>query len=200
MTLTFVLGHSISYKIACVPSQDSDQPAHLCSLISHHHWLEDTLGHWLTTECHGKTWIRRSIWVFTEHTCNIVENAMLQIISFHGQFNQKMLNLPVQQTKTDAYPNSVDPDEMACNEWSHQDLHCLPFFFCVLWLKPLFASVDMSKFKDGRIHFRNWGMTGLSTPISTFHFFTLYSLPDNYWNMINESTACQLKNLVISFF
>ena len=26
-------GHSISYKIACAPSEDSDQPAHLRSLI-----------------------------------------------------------------------------------------------------------------------------------------------------------------------
>ena len=30
-------------------------------------------------------------------------------------------------------------------------------------LKPLFASVNMSKFKDGRVHFRNFGMKGLTS-------------------------------------
>ena len=34
-----------------------------------------------------------------------------------------------EQTKTDTCANSVDPDEMACNKPSHQDLHCLPFCF-----------------------------------------------------------------------
>ena len=33
------------------------------------------------------------------------------------------------QAKTDACANSVDPDEMAHNEPSHQDIHCLPFCF-----------------------------------------------------------------------
>ena len=28
-----------------------------------------------------------------------------------------------------AFANSIDPDEMAHNEPSHQDLHCLPFCF-----------------------------------------------------------------------
>ena len=49
------------------------------------------------------------------------------------------------QTKilVDTWANSVDPDES---------------FFCFR-LKPLFASVDMSKLKDV-MHFRNPGMTG----------------------------------------
>ena len=33
------------------------------------------------------------------------------------------------QTKTVTYANIVDPDEMAHNEPSHLDLHCLPFWF-----------------------------------------------------------------------
>ena len=33
------------------------------------------------------------------------------------------------QTKTMSFANSVDPDETAHNEPSHQDLHCLPFLF-----------------------------------------------------------------------
>ena len=29
----------------------------------------------------------------------------------------------------DTYANSVDPDEMAYKQPSHQDLQCLPFFY-----------------------------------------------------------------------
>ena len=69
---------------------------------------------------------------------------------------------------------------MARNEPSNQDLHCLPFllffFFClfvlfvfvfiVFWcvffsLKPLFVSVDISIFNDGRVHLRKSGMKEL---------------------------------------
>ena len=32
------------------------------------------------------------------------------------------------QINTDTFANSVDPEEMARNEPSHQDLHCLPFY------------------------------------------------------------------------
>ena len=35
-----------------------------------------------------------------------------------------------EQTYTCAH--SVDPDERARNEPSHQDLHCLPFYFCII--------------------------------------------------------------------
>ena len=48
---------------------------------------------------------------------------------------------------------------MAHNEQFHQDLLCLPFFFGLT--ESLFASVDKSKFKNGRVHFRNLGMKGL---------------------------------------
>ena len=36
------------------------------------------------------------------------------------------LILSIQQTKPDIYANSVDPDEMAHNEPSNQDLDCVP--------------------------------------------------------------------------
>ena len=39
------------------------------------------------------------------------------------------------QTKTDNFANSVDPDETAHNEPSHQDLHCLPSFW-QQWIRP----------------------------------------------------------------
>ena len=57
----------------------------------------------------------------------------------------------------DTCANSVAPDEMAR---SHQDLHCLPFYW--LLTKLLFATVVMSKFRGGWAHFRNSGLKGLS--------------------------------------
>ena len=40
-----------------------------------------------------------------------------------------ILTLSTLYTKTDAFANSVEPDETAHNEPSHQDLHCLQFYF-----------------------------------------------------------------------
>ena len=65
----------------------------------------------------------------------------------------RQLTLSAWQTNTNTCANSVDSDEMASNEPSHLDLHCLPFYFLFL-TETLFASVDKSKFKNGRIHFR----------------------------------------------
>ena len=42
---------------------------------------------------------------------------------------------------------TVNPDETACSVFDR--------------LKPLFASVDISKFQDGMVHFRNSGMKEL---------------------------------------
>ena len=50
--------------------------------------------------------------------------------------------------------NSVDADETPRDESSHKDLHCLPFHFDFL-LRPLFATMVLSRFKDGRVYFRN---------------------------------------------
>ena len=36
------------------------------------------------------------------------------------------LTLSSLQTNTDAFANSADPDKIAHNEPSHQELHCLP--------------------------------------------------------------------------
>ena len=52
--------------------------------------------------------------------------------------NTFWMTLSAQQTKTDTCTNSVDLDETAQNEPSHQDLHCLPFcfFYFRLYLNP----------------------------------------------------------------
>ena len=51
------------------------------------------------------------------------------------------------QINMDIFANSVDPDERARNEPSHQDLHYLPFYHCFL-IKSIFATMDVSKFRD----------------------------------------------------
>ena len=35
------------------------------------------------------------------------------------------------KNNTNTFANSFDPHEMAYNETSHQDLHCLPFCFLI---------------------------------------------------------------------
>ena len=40
-----------------------------------------------------------------------------------------------------AFANSVDPDETALNEPSHQDLHCLPFCYYLLTETPICNNV-----------------------------------------------------------
>ena len=49
------LEHSISYKSACAPNEDLDQPLHPLSLISLRCLSEDALDPCLSTECPHKT-------------------------------------------------------------------------------------------------------------------------------------------------
>ena len=49
---------------------------------------------------------------------------------------------------------------MAHYEPSHQDLHCLSSFND-FELKNLLTTKDMTKYKDGRVHFRNSRVKGL---------------------------------------
>ena len=62
--------------------------------------------------------------------------------------NILVFTLSSQQTKIDTFANSVDPDKTARNKPSHQNLHYLPFLID-FWLKPLFATMDVSKFRQG---------------------------------------------------
>ena len=47
--------------------------------------------------------------------------------------------------------NSVDPDETAHRESTHQDIHCLPFR-PVFQMKLLFGTRVLDTFKDERVH------------------------------------------------
>ena len=55
--------------------------------------------------------------------------------------NKTFLTLSSLQTNMDTFVNSVDPDETAHNEPSHQDLHCLPFYYLLL-TETLFVTMD----------------------------------------------------------
>ena len=68
-----------------------------------------------------------------------------------------VLALSAPQTKTDACANKEDPEEMAHKHRIYTVRHSVFDFR----LKLLFAAMDMSKFKDGKVHFRNLGMKGL---------------------------------------
>ena len=65
------------------------------------------------------------------------------------------------QTSTHTSANSADPDETARNEPSHQDLHCFPFWYWFLTETPI-CNNDEFKIKDGKLHFINSGLKGLS--------------------------------------
>ena len=60
------------------------------------------------------------------------------------------------QINTDTFANSADPDEAALQEPSHLDLHDC-YYVIDFGLKPLFAKMYVSKFRDGRVHVRNLG-------------------------------------------
>ena len=76
-----------------------------------------------------------------------------------------LLTLSTWQTKTFTFANSVDPDETARNEPSHQDLHCLPFGFGFLitphpqqWICP--KSKIEEYFRNSRGRGRGGGAGG----------------------------------------
>ena len=58
------------------------------------------------------------------------------------------------KTNTDPFANIADPGEMTQNKPSNQDLQ-FAFWLLIIWLKLLFATMDMSKFKDGRVYVKN---------------------------------------------
>ena len=65
------------------------------------------------------------------------------------------------QTNVHIFKNSADPDETARNKPSHQDLQCLPICYWFL-TKSLIATMDVTKFGDGRVHLINSGVKGLT--------------------------------------
>ena len=77
------------------------------------------------------------------------------------------------QTNTDTFANSEDLDETAHYQLSHLDLHCLPFCYWLL-TETLFATMDVSKFWDGRVHFRNGGEKIKACRINTWNKIGLF--------------------------
>ena len=71
--------------------------------------------------------------------------------------------------------NSEDPDETAHNEPSHRDLHCNSVID--FWLKPLFVTMDVSKFRDGGVNFKNSGVKGFMGIFVNVEFAFCFSVP-----------------------
>ena len=69
----------------------------------------------------------------------------------------RILTISAWQTKTDICANSVEP--ILVTRLIRIYTVCHSVFD--LRLKPLFASVNMSKFKDGKFHLRDSGMKAL---------------------------------------
>ena len=57
------------------------------------------------------------------------------------------------------------------DEPSHRDLHCLAFRFDFC-LASLFATMNMSKFNNGNVHFINSGWEGLSLVLCVLGTYT----------------------------
>ena len=70
-------------------------------------------------------------------------------------------NLSSLQINTDTIANCADPDDTACNKPSYQNLHCLPFCYWIFDWNP-FLQLDVSKFRDGKVHVRNSGVKVLN--------------------------------------
>ena len=72
--------HDKTYKIACVPSEDSDPPGHLVSLTSLRCLHEESLGPELPIKRTAKTdqtgRLPRMICAFAGHTCHFVGFVM----------------------------------------------------------------------------------------------------------------------------
>ena len=73
---------------------------------------------------------------FIDSIIDFIAPSLLPVIRLMTKTNL-FLTLSAQETKIDIYANSVDPDEMACNEPSHLDLHCLLFCYWFLTESPI---------------------------------------------------------------
>ena len=94
---------------------------------------------------------------------NLFYPSFFQFTAFHMYMYASMVINPFNHADPYRYlyPYSVDPDETACNELSHQDPHYLQFYFN-FWMGPLSGTMVLTRFIDGRVYFRNAGMKGLN--------------------------------------
>ena len=87
------------------------------------------------------------------------------VLTLHCFCIVQVITLEALHAKPGTSANSVEPDETARNEPSHQDLHYLPVCFDY-WLTYLFITMDMSRFIDGKVYFINSGWKGSHPLIS----------------------------------
>ena len=91
--------------------------------------------------------VRRFLWV---HTIYLLYKNKKKINTLELSQNTPPLSFQPSRSKQ-ILTQTVDPDETARYEPSHQDLHCLHLIL-VLWRISLFAAMDLSKFRDRIVH------------------------------------------------
>ena len=73
------------------------------------------------------------------------------------RFTESNLHLSSLHSNTDTFENIADQDKPAHHEYLIG--MCTIGHSCIdIWLKPLFATIDVSKFRDWRVNFRNSGL------------------------------------------
>ena len=68
---------------------------------------------------------------------------------------------------------TIDPDETAHTEPSHQDLHCLPFCFD-FWVRPLFRTNGIDQIQSGKCLLQKHGDEGVKQ-VQQYHIYLMYS-------------------------
>ena len=115
-------------------------------------------------QCRSRSVGSQLILIYT--VCNGISGfsrAIVKIFALLQNRRQNVLILSARQTETDTCTNSVDPDETArMSRLISIYTVCHSVFDVACIMKHLIASVDMSKFKDGRVHCRkDWQGQGV---------------------------------------
>ena len=104
----FNLNQWDSKKMACVPSEDSDQPGHAPSLIRVFSvcWMGSFL-HADSEDSDQTGRMPRLIWVFAGCTCHFVAIIMMQLISAGWSSNYKLMKSQLQAKKAAVIQSKV---------------------------------------------------------------------------------------------
>ena len=123
----FNLGHSISCKIACVPSEDLDQSAHLQSgqSLQGSLWVaKDTKHHQVDIVC----------WVFPGCTCSLVGNPVSQLICW-CESKAFIIIISVLYFHGGSCYSVINHDPSPCTRTSTRPISSchICVFLCTLW-------------------------------------------------------------------
>ena len=125
------------------------QPDYLIQVV-------DTNLHSNDNQCRSRSVGSQLIWIYTVwNGISGFSRAIVKIFALLQNRRQNVLILSARQTETDTFTNSADPDETArMSRLISIYTVCHSVFDVTCIMKHLIASVDMSKFKYGRVHCR----------------------------------------------